>query len=214
MGRLQALIFTCVLAACGEGDKQAGTSRSRSDAVLTSASPSPEKRPTASAKPSAAPSTPRKLCDKAPARAGQSLPDDELGRVGPHADTLPERLTTGGGKWTWVNLWAGWCGPCKEEIPMLLEWEKKLSGSLRVAFVSMDDDVRLSEKFLAGIDKPSYLLEVKERDAWLDGVGLGARTTLPSHVLVDPGGKIRCVVRGSIEARDYPEVEALVAGKR
>lgn len=213
MGRLQALIVTLVLVGCDEAAQPSGPSRSRSDAVLTSASPTSEKKPVPSAKPSAAP-VERKLCDKAPMRAGEPLPDEKLGRVGPHADGLPDALETGGGKWTWVNLWAGWCGPCKEEIPMLLDWEKKLSGSLRVAFVSMDDDVRLSEKFLAGVDKPSYLLEAKERDAWLDGVGLGARTTLPAHVLVDPAGKIRCVVRGSIEARDYAEVESLVKSKK
>lgn len=152
----------------------------------------------------------RTLCGLKPAKLGEKLPDQKLGRVGPKSDSLPEALQTGGGKWTWVNLWAGWCKPCKEEMPLLLDWEKKLSSGLRVAFVSIDDDLRLSEPFLGTLDRPSYHLAAEEREAWLEDVGLGQNTKLPTHILFDPAGTIRCVVKGAIEPTDYAELEALV----
>jgi thiol-disulfide isomerase/thioredoxin len=216
VGRLQALIAATLLSsaslfigACGD-EKPAGPTRSRSDAVLTSASPSsattaPKAPPSASAAPAE-----RKLCASKPASAGEPLPEEKLARIGPSSDALAETLQTGDGKWTWVNLWAGWCKPCKEEMPLLLEWQKKLSSRLRVAFVSIDDDLRLSEKFLDELKAPSYHLEAKERDAWLEGVGLGASTKLPSHILFDDKGKVRCLVKGMIEPRDYAELETLV----
>jgi thiol-disulfide isomerase/thioredoxin len=213
VGRLQALILTlCATGAvaCADEAPSAGSSRSRSDAVLTSASPSTKTtadnpRPSATAAPKA-----RKLCETKPAAAGNELPTEKVARIGPGNDKLAETIETGGGKWTWVNLWAGWCIPCKEEMPLLLEWQKKLSSGLRVAFVSIDDDLRLADKFLATLAAPSYHLPAEERDAWLEGVGLGASTKLPSHVLFDPEGKVRCVVKGAIEPHDYAELEGLV----
>jgi len=210
VGRLQALIGAAAVVVSGCGDeKAAGPTRSRSDAVLTSASPSSASTPVRPPSASAAP-VKRKLCEVKPASLGETLPEEKLGRVGPSSDTLAETLETGGGKWTWVNLWAGWCKPCKEEMPLLLEWQKKLSQRLRVAFVSIDDDLRLSEKFLDELRAPSYHLDAKERDAWLEGVGLGASTKLPSHILFDDKGKVRCLVKGMIEPSDYAELERLV----
>jgi thiol-disulfide isomerase/thioredoxin len=213
VGRLQALILPTLVVAlsgCADEAQPAGQNRSRSDAVMTSASPS-AKATTAAPKPSvsAAPKA-RKLCENPPPAAGRELPVEKVARIGPKSDTLPESIETGGGKWTWVNLWAGWCIPCKEEMPLLKAWQQKLSGNLRVAFVSIDDDLRLADKFLETFAAPSYHLPADERDAWLEGVGLGANTKLPSHILFDPSGKIRCVVKGAIEPSDYGELEAMV----
>lgn len=213
MGRLQTLIVVscaALVASCSEDTTPSGQNRSRSDAVLTSASPS-TKATSAAPKPSvsAAPKA-RKLCDAKPAAADKELPKEKVARIGPGNDKLPEGIETGGGKWTWVNLWAGWCIPCKEEMPLLKAWQQKLSSGLRVAFVSIDDDLRLADKFLETFGAPSYHLPAEERDAWLEGVGLGANTKLPSHILFDPSGRIRCVVKGAIEETDYAELEALV----
>lgn len=213
MGRLQALILFPLMStlwACADDAQPAGQSRSRSDAVLTSASPSTKATTTAPKPSSSAAPKARKLCENPPAAAGKELPTEKVARIGPKSDSLPESIVTGDGKWTWINLWAGWCIPCKEEMPLLKTWQEKLSRELRVAYVSIDDDLRLADKFLETFGAPSYHLPADERDAWLQGVGLGDSTKLPSHILFDPAGKIRCVVKGAIEPSDYAELETMV----
>ena len=107
---------------------------------------------TATAKPTAKPA--RDLCQ------GQSPLDDPPGElsISRAADgaTAPSPVAYGKGRWTWINVWAAWCEPCKKEMPMLLEWQKKLSEkgvSIDLVFVSIDDDQRELDRFLAGQPK-------------------------------------------------------------
>ncbi len=125
------------------------------------------------------------------------------------------------GKWTWINLWAAWCEPCKEEIPRLLAWQKKLSDSglsVDLDFVSLDDDERQVRRFLdaqpaAGL-RATYWLPEGERSGWLGSVGLRTNVELPVHVLVAPSGQTACVIEGAVEDRDYPALAAFFGQKR
>jgi thiol-disulfide isomerase/thioredoxin len=133
----------------------------------------------------------------------------------PNEPALGEELPTGDGKWTWINVWAGWCEPCIEEIPMLKTWETKLAERLRVVFVSIDDDPRLAERFLKsqpkdGVRRSYQLVDLERRKTWLSSVGLGDNAKLPVQILLDPAGGIRCISQGLVFPSDLPEIEALV----
>ncbi len=122
----------------------------------------------------------------------------------------------GGGKWTWVNFWAAWCVPCREEIPRLKAWEQRLGARLRVEFVSIDDDQRQLEQFLngqpsGGLRASFWLKEGKEREDWLLAAAVDPDPELPLHLLVDARGKVRCKVQGAVEDADFAAVQALVA---
>src|SRR5262245_44905467 len=43
------------------------------------------------------------------------------------------------GKVILINFWATWCGPCKAEIPSLVELQEKYAGDLVVLGFSVDD---------------------------------------------------------------------------
>ena len=98
------------------------------------------------------------------------------------------------GKWTWINLWAAWCGPCKEEIPRLRRFATRLSQAgkeVNLTFLSLDDDERQLENFLVaqpddGVRATLWLREGAERDEWLRGAGLSRDPGLPLQLLVDP----------------------------
>jgi len=117
----------------------------------------------------------------------------------------------GAGKWVWVNLWAAWCGPCKEEMPRLLAWEKKLRAAgvmLDLAFVSLDDDERQLQRFLEeqpkeGVKASFWLPDGKERSGFLSGAGLTSTTKLPVQVLFAPNGEIRCILEDVVDDADY-----------
>ena len=130
---------------------------------------------------------------------------------------LPDKLPTGDGSWTWVNLWAGWCGPCKEEMPMLAGWHLKLREAgtpVRFTFVSLDDDERETRRFLASQPavKQSYrLVEGDGRRKWLSTLSLPESPELPLHALFDAAGKLRCVITGAVHEADLERVKQLVS---
>lgn len=201
-----------------DGSETGRSEAGRSEAVLGTSAPASAK-PTAekSAKPAAAP---HKICTSPPAADGKKLPSVELGHV--EADGAPVAegpIDTGSGSWTWVNLWAGYCGPCKQEIPLLLGWKADLAKAktpMRLAFVSLDDDERQAKKFLdsqpkEGLRSSFLLTDGKPRATFLKELGLRDPPDLPVHVLVDPEGAVRCVIQGAIEPSDYAQVSALVA---
>jgi len=167
------------------------------------------------------PRKPRSLCSGKLDQAGHSFPKKHLSRANAKsASALPETLSVGSGKWMWVNFWAAWCAPCKEEIPRLLSFEKKLDASgapFRLNFVSLDDDERQLADFLEaqpaeGLHASYWLKEGNEREDWLKGAGENPDAPLPFHLLVDPKGKIRCAIQGAIEDGDYAEISSIVSG--
>src|SRR5690606_29622603 len=114
-----------------------------------------------------------KLCEielgRVPRRfpKGTFTPVAAAGAQKPADRTLAPRA----GRWTWINLFAAWCGPCKEEMPRLKDFQRRLAGSLDVVFVSLDDDARQLDKFLgdqpqAGV-RAALWLEPKARAPWL-----------------------------------------------
>jgi thiol-disulfide isomerase/thioredoxin len=121
----------------------------------------------------------------------------------------------------WVNFWAAWCAPCKEEIPRLLKWEQKLATEgtrVHVAFISVDDDERQLSNYLAssgsdGLSSTLWLREGKEREAWLGSVGMSVDPALPVHLLVSPEGQVRCMIQGAVEDEDYSAVKAVLSGR-
>jgi thiol-disulfide isomerase/thioredoxin len=110
--------------------------------------------------------------------------------------------------------------PCKEEVPLLIEWEKKLKAEgidFRLVFVSLDDDERQLTSFLsqqpsAGLRRTYWLTEGSQRTDWLSKVGMKADMELPAHLLVDASGKVRCKVQGAIESGDYSQLLGLLHG--
>ena len=118
--------------------------------------------------------------------------------------------------WTWINFWAAWCGPCKEEIPRLRAWETKLNAQgarVQIAFVSLDDDVRQIQEFLAAqpaIKSTFWLPEGATRSGWLAGLKMKS-PQLPEHALIDGSGRVRCFIEGAVEDADYAEVATLLS---
>ena len=228
MGRLPTLTLACGLASlpllgCDTvSEKDAPMATNERSQAITQKGPatlsSPATIAVATAKP-AAPKKPRSLCGGKLDDNGRAIPKNHVSRAAAKGvPALPEALSVGSGKWTWINFWAGWCVPCKEEIPRLLAFEKKLNAggaAFRLAFVSNDDDERQLSDFLEhqpadGLRASYWLMDGKERESWLTAAGL-KDVALPYHLLVDPKGKIRCAFQDTIEDGDYAEISGIVS---
>ena len=237
MGRLQAVMTqrlvvrwagTLALCAVGcDGDRGSQISSRPRIAAVTAAAPPPAARPAATASAHAggasAPSKPRPpLCAGQLARSGRRLAEVKLDTAVAGDAQPPTSLGASGGRWTWVNLWAAWCVPCKEEIPRLLAWNRQLAAAkpgMEVRFLSLDDDPRQLQRFLdgqpsTGLRATYWLHEGEEREEWLVSAGVDPDPELPAHVLLGPDGKVRCVVQGAVEEGDLPSALGIASGTR
>jgi thiol-disulfide isomerase/thioredoxin len=216
MGRLPPLIglLALALSACDSDTPAPTAPKARAAAVQATAAPTtPSARPAPSIA-SAKATTKRELCKGQLESKPRDLPKKAtLSRAG--KDKPPADLPVGDGKWTWLNFWAAWCVPCKEEIPRLSEWRSKLSTKMELVFVSLDDDERQLETFIekqpvTGLRSTYWLRDGKERQEWLAEAALEVDPELPMHVLVDPRGKLRCTINGAVDDSDYDRVAEIV----
>jgi len=191
---------------------------SRGQAVQAKPQTTPASVPTASAK-AAAPSEPRTFCSSSSPSSGKKLPDRDLAQRSDGLSPLTERIPAGNGQWTWVNLWAAWCVPCKQEIPLLRSWEQKLKAGphpLQLVFISLDDDERQLVAFMnaqpsTGIKASYWLREGNERVDWLKDLRVDPDTQLPGHFLIDPQGVVRCFISGAVEPDDFPRLQQILS---
>lgn len=100
------------------------------------------------------------------------------------------------GRATLVNYWASWCGPCREELPLLLAEAKSRGATLVLAPVALDlpDDARRFARE-AGLPGPIPLETAGPADS---SVRLGNRAgVLPFSVLIGADGRLRAVRVGA-----------------
>jgi thiol-disulfide isomerase/thioredoxin len=218
MGRLSALVVALALASLIGCDEKQGAPvavRDRSNAVTANAPT--DSAPTAATKTASAPR--KQLCTSKPDKPAPKTMPKAVNAPDATAPTLP--MPFGVGKWTWVNLWAAWCAPCKEEMPRILAWQKKLADkgvSIDVAFVSLDDDERQLHRFVEsqppnGVRTSYWLPEGEPRYAFLKEIGVSEKVALPVQALVAPSGQTSCVIEGAVEDGDYPALASLVGAK-
>ena len=157
---------------------------------------------------------------------GSSRPGGVTERAAARPDTLPlepvtaqelhQRVAAPGARATLVNVWATWCGPCREEFPALVSLaDRERSRGLRVLFVSADfeDEAAAARSFLAEHRAPGPWLLKKGRDQeFIDGLDPRWSGALPVTIVYDPGGKPVAFWEGGADsARFAAAVEPLLA---
>lgn len=116
----------------------------------------------------------------------------------------------------WLNVWATWCKPCIEEMPMIVTWQRQLEAQgkrAEVRFVSVDETAEIVQQFRA--QNPSTPATLRLADpaalaAFVTDLGLDSGAGLPIHVFVEPGERIRCVRAGAITESHYASVASLL----
>ncbi len=99
------------------------------------------------------------------------------------------------GKVVLVNFWATWCGPCRKEMPLLEQIQKKY-GPLGFALVgvNVEEDTRLMDTFLKDVPVSfPILLDPANGVSKLYEV-----SAMPSTVIIDRKGVVRFIHQGYV----------------
>lgn len=114
------------------------------------------------------------------------------------------------GKIVVLNFWATWCPPCIEEMPSLVQMQKKMQDKgITVLAVSVDDDADDYRKFLK--DHSIDLLTVREAGRKTDtGVIAPVSSSygtykVPETYIIDRNGVIRRKFIGAVNW-NQPEI--------
>jgi len=95
-----------------------------------------------------------------------------------------------------LDVWASWCGPCKQELPMLDDMAKRLRGDdVVVLAVSVDQERANVDKFLRNHGK--WSLTVAHDPAGLIAERLSPEK-MPTSYVIDRSGIVRYVNAGFV----------------
>ena len=196
LDRLPALALLLLATGCGGGEP---VKASRYDAV----------RPTAGTDATA------RWCDALfPASGAPELTLPRLVALRPGDTLLPLHRD----RWAWLNVWATWCVPCRQEMPLLLRWQAALARDdvpLDLWFLSVDSSSAEVAAYVAGhpelaAARHARFVNADELTIWLRPYLKDPPESIPVQVLLAPGGRARCVRVGSVSEADWPTVRALV----
>jgi cytochrome c biogenesis protein CcmG/thiol:disulfide interchange protein DsbE len=183
MSRLPgALLLVVVLAGCTgapDGDRTASTPVADVDTVLDPCPQQPDR----------------------PADGAQTLPAVTIECLG--GGELD--LARAPGAPTVVNLWASWCTPCREELPVMQQLAEAGAGELEVVGVISKDGVPQAESLAddAGVTFPGAF---DGEGRLMAELGLNA---LPYTYFLDADGAVVHTETGPVDSLD--ELEDLVA---
>jgi peroxiredoxin len=120
---------------------------------------------------------------------GQPAPDFALKSIS--GENL--RLSEFRGEVVMINFWATWCGPCRQEMPLLDElYSRYRKVGFNLLGVNIDDDQRRATKLVRslGLQFPILLDQRKDVSRLYD------IDAMPATLLIDRSGIVRYVHDG------------------
>jgi cytochrome c biogenesis protein CcmG, thiol:disulfide interchange protein DsbE len=139
---------------------------------------------------------------------GEPAPDRALPALGRHGEGS---IADYRGRWVLVNLWASWCGPCRQEAPDLDRFAQRYrERGVSVLGINVQDNSDDALAFLReyGVAYEQLRSVGDERSAAFGSTGV------PENFLVDPRGRLALIWRGPVDQRFLEEnVVPLVEGR-
>ena len=119
---------------------------------------------------------------------GQQFTDLEMADPDGKMHKISELV--GEGKYVLVDFWASWCGPCRAEMPNVLEaYNKFHDKGFEVVGVSFDQKKEAWVKAIGQLKMP--WLQISDLKGWQCAAApIYKVNSIPDNILIDPQGKI------------------------
>lgn len=110
------------------------------------------------------------------------------------------------GQVVYVDFWASWCAPCREELPVLNTLHQRYRDrGFTVLGINVDTDRKSAQRMIDQI-VPAFPIVFDPNGKWPEAFGL---RDMPSSFLIDGTGVVRYVEKGFRE-KDVPQIEAAI----
>ncbi len=138
-----------------------------------------------------------------PARSGKLPIVEQIDAVALRSVINPDK------KPLFVNFWATWCDPCREEFPDIVRLESEFRGKVDFVSISLDDLAEIRRgvpAFLVEMnatEMPAYLLKTADENAAIAAIAKEWKEPwkggLPFSVLYSATGETRYFRQGKID---------------
>ncbi|MDZ7714838.1 MAG: TlpA disulfide reductase family protein [Balneolaceae bacterium] len=129
---------------------------------------------------------------------GSEIASFELPDLNNELVTFDEILE--GNKLVWVNFWASWCGPCRQEMPMMAKlYEEHHENGFNIVAIDVQEDKNTVQNYLDKYPVPFTVL--------MDSTGKLTNKfkveSLPTSFLVDSAGTVVETTVGFNQSWEY-----------
>ncbi|MEN8704841.1 MAG: TlpA disulfide reductase family protein [Nocardioides marinisabuli] len=102
---------------------------------------------------------------------------------------------------TVINVWGSWCGPCREEAPVLSDLAEELKGRVRFLGINVRDSPDAARAFERSFDIPYPSVHPDESAGVLLAFnGMLTSAAVPTTVVLDPSFSVAARVLGPVDA--------------
>ena len=91
------------------------------------------------------------------------------------------------GKVVLLNFWATWCGPCRAEIPSLIELQTKYKDQIQILGMNVDDDDETQVRAVVQGEGINYPVAITPVDVRIEYGGISA---LPTVFMINTEGRV------------------------